>query len=650
VIARSSIGSGHGDPLWSPSPERVERAPFTRFAAAAGRPRDYHELWRWSVEDLEGFWAAVWEFFDIQADGDRSTVLATRAMPGARWFPDVRLNLAEHAFRGKDDADTAILYASDSPGLGEWTWGELRRETTRIREGLVAAGVGPGDRVAALLPNTPEAVAAFLATASLGAIWSSSAPELGARAVIDRFAQIEPKVMLVVDGYRYGGREHDCAEKVGAIAAELSGARLVRFGYLDGSGWEAGFLGDGATPLEFRRVTFDEPLWVLYSSGTTGLPKPIVHGHGGVLLELYKQTVLQFDVQRGDRVFWFTTTSWMMWNFLVGMLLTPASIVLYDGSPAGEVLWDLTARAEATLFGTSASYITACMKDGVEPRNGRDLAALRTVGSTGSPLSREGFRWIYDQLGPDVWLVSSSGGTDVCTAFLGGAPTLPVYSGELQARSLGCDVQAWDPDGRPLTGEVGELVIVQPMPSMPVGLWGDADGSRYRESYFDTYPGVWRHGDWVEISERGTAIIHGRSDATINRGGVRMGTSEIYRAVLALDEVIDALVVEVDGWMPLFVVLRDGLELGENLRTGIARRIRTDCSPRHVPNAVFRVPAIPRTVTGKTLEVPIKRILAGADPESTVSRGALADPAALDWFVRFAATSARHSQSNTRGG
>jgi len=608
-------------------------AALTRFAEAVGRPGSYDELWRWSVEDLEGFWAAVWEFFDVRAGGDPSTVLASRRMPGARWFPDVSLSYPEHVFRGRLEDCVAIRHASESRPPGEWTWGQLQRETARIRAGLHAHGVRRGDRVAAYLPNIPETIAALLATASLGAIWSSAAPEFGARSVIDRFSQIEPKVLLAIDGYRYGGRDFDRTDEVARIAGE-KGTEVVRLGYLDGGGWQDGFLRDG--PLEFERVPFDHPLWVLYSSGTTGLPKPIVHGHGGILLEHLKKMHLHLDAQEGDRVFWFTTTGWMMWNFLVGVLLSPASIVLYDGTPAGEALWDLAADSGTTVFGTSAAYITACMKDGIEPARGRDLSALQAVGSTGSPLPPEAFEWVHDRLGHDTWLFSTSGGTDVCTAFVGGVPTLPVSRGELQARSLGCDVQAWDEECRALTGAVGELVIAQPMPSMPVYFWGDEDGSRYLESYFDTYPGVWRHGDWIEISDRGTAIIHGRSDSTINRGGVRMGTSEIYRAVLALDEITDALVVDVDGWMPLFVVLREDSVLDDELTARIAARVRADCSPRHVPDEVHEIAEVPRTLSGKALEVPVKRILLGHDPDHAASRESLANPGALEPFVELA--------------
>ncbi|MCW2967111.1 MAG: acetoacetate--CoA ligase [Solirubrobacteraceae bacterium] len=626
--------------LWSPSPERVERALITRFARERGLPEDYSALHRWSVEHLEEFWGAVWEHFGVQDTYE--TVLGAREMPGARWFEGTHVNYAAHVFAGKPDDRVAIHHASESRELDTWTWGRLRSETAQIRAGLEAHGVGQGDRVAAFMPNIPETIAAFLATASLGAIWSSAAPEFGARSVIDRFAQIEPKVLLTVDGYRYGDRDFDCSAKVAAIAAELGDTRIVRLGYLDGSGWEHGFLGADAA-LAFASVPFDHPLWVLYSSGTTGLPKAIVHGHGGILLEQLKKMHLHLDAQADDRVFWFSTTGWMMWNFLVGVLLTEASVVLYDGNPAGEALWDLAAAAGITIFGTSAAFIAASMKDGIEPAAGRDLSRLHAVGSTGSPLSPEGFAWVYEQLGADTWLFSTSGGTDVCTAFVGGVPTLPVYEGELQAASLGIDLQAWSQDGRPLIGEVGELVITQPMPSMPVFFWGDPDGERYRESYFDMYPGVWRHGDWIEITDRGTAIIYGRSDSTINRGGVRMGTSEIYRAVLAEDDVVDALVIDVpregaENWMPLFVVLRQGVTLDDEIVNRVKKRVREDCSPRHVPNEVHQIAEVPRTLSGKILEVPVKRILMGTPPEQAASRDSLANPAALDVFAGWRAT------------
>ena len=628
--------------LWRPPADRAEHATIARFARAVGREGDYDALWRWSVDDLEGFWGAIWEFFDVQASEPYERVLGRREMPGAQWFPGSRLSYAEHLFRGRDDDAVAIRPRRRAARALAVDVGRAARADRPHRRRAAALGVGPGDRVAAYMPNIPETIAAFLATASLGAVWSSAAPEFGARSVVDRFAQIEPKVLLAVDGYRYGGRDYDRSEIVAGIAQEI-GAKVVRFGYLDGSGWPAELVGHDE-PLTFEQVPFDHPLWVLYSSGTTGLPKPIVHGQGGILLEHLKKIHLHLDAQEGDRLFWFTTTGWMMWNFLVGALLTPASIVLYDGNPGSPdlgVLWDLAEDTGMTTFGTSASYIASCMKAGVEPREGRDLSALRAVGSTGSPLSPEGFDWVYEHVGSDTWLFSTSGGTDLCTAFVGGVPTLPVYEGELQARALGAKVEAFDEDGKAVIGQVGELVLTEPMPSMPIGFWGDDDGSRLRESYFSMYPGIWRHGDWIEITERGTAIISGRSDSTINRGGIRMGTSEIYRAVLADEDVADALVVDIpregtDGWMPLFVVLREGATLDDDLVARIKKRIREDCSPRHVPDEIHQIAEVPRTLSGKALEVPVKRILMGDPPDKAASRESLANPAALDYFVELA--------------
>jgi acetoacetyl-CoA synthetase len=625
--------------LWEPSAERIESSELTRYMRRLDRGFErYDELWRWSVDDIEGFWASLWEHFDIQASKPYERVLGRRQMPGAEWFPGAELSYAEHVFRGHQAGDVALVHASELRPLAETTWGELRAQTAAIRAGLLAHGIVRGDRVVAYMPNIAETVASFLACASIGAIWSSASPDFGARSVVDRFAQIEPKVLLAVDGYRYGGKDFDRLDTVAELRREIPTLEhTFVLPYLGREGnWDE-LLRPGAG-LEFAQLPFDHPLWVLYSSGTTGLPKPIVHGQGGILLEHLKKLHLHLDVRAGDRLFWFTTTGWMMWNLLLGGLLTDAAIVLYDGNPATpdmDVLWDLAERSGMTCFGTSAAYIGACMKAGVEPARGRDLSLLRSVGSTGSPLSPEGFRWVYDHVGADTWLFSTSGGTDVCTAFVGGVPTLPVYEGELQGRALGAAVEAFDEAGTSVVGEVGELVLTEPMPSMPLYFWGDDDGSRYRESYFETYPGVWRHGDWIEITSRGTAIIYGRSDSTINRGGVRMGTSELYRVVLGVDEVVDALVVDADGFMPLFVVLREGAELDDGLRAEIARRIRADCSPRHVPNAIHAAPEIPRTLSGKILEVPVKRILLGAAPEQVASRDSLANPQALDWFVAW---------------
>jgi acetoacetyl-CoA synthetase len=639
--------------LWRPEPGLVEHSTMTRFMrwAEADRGlqlRSYDELWRWSVSDVANFWGAIWRFFDVVADGDVEPVLESAEMPGARWFPGARLSYAEHVMRGKPDDGVAIRHASELRELATWTWAELREQVASIRAGLAGMGVGSGDRVMAFMPNLPETIAAFLATSSLGAVWSSCSPDFGVGSVVDRFAQIEPKVLLAVDGYRYGGKDFAKGDVIARLQAELpSLERTVVLPYLGDEGdWEQSF-GRTDVPLDFVRVPFDHPLWILFSSGTTGLPKALVHGHGGILLEHLKQLHLHLNAQAGDRIFWFTTTGWMMWNFLVSALLTPASVVLYDGNPGNDgmsVLWDLAEQTQTTCFGTSAAFVHASMKAGIEPATGRELSSLKSVGSTGSPLSAEGFRWIYEQLGSDTWLFSMSGGSDVCSAFVGGTPLLPVRLGELQARALGVDVRSFDDAGRELVDEVGELVVVQPMPSMPVGFWGDADGARYRETYFDTYPGIWRHGDWIRITADGGAVISGRSDATINRGGIRMGTAEIYRAALGVDGIQDALVVDVpdplgtgEAWMPLFVVLADGEALTEALVTSLRRSIRSACSPRHVPDEVIAVREIPRTLSGKVLEVPIKRLLMGGTAEQIVSRDSLANPDAFDWFAGYAA-------------
>ncbi len=661
-MSETEAAARRGELLWEPSPESVERSQMTRYMRWLADERglsfdDYEALWRWSATEIEDFWASIWDFFEVQAADPYSEVLAERRMPGAEWFGGTRLSYPEHIFRNRDDSDVAVRHASELRELGRVTWGELRDQVARAAAGLRAVGVERGDRVVAYMPNIPETLVAFLATASIGAIWSSCSPDFGASSVVDRFAQIEPRVLFCVDGYRYGGRDFDRTDVVAGLQGAMpSLERTVVLPYLDADPdlsklqpaitWDELLASGEDAALEFEQVPFDHPLWVLYSSGTTGLPKAIVQGHGGILLEQLKKLNLHVDAQEGDRLFWFTTTGWMMWNFLVGGLLTPASIVLYDGSPGHPdmgVLWDLAERTGTTCFGTSASYIAACMKAGVEPSAGRELSNLRSVGSTGSPLSPEGFEWVYEHVGRDTWLFSTSGGTDVCTAFVGGVPLLPVYRGELQGRALGAKVEAFDSDGNSIIDEVGELVITEPMPSMPLYLWGDADGSRYHASYFDVYPGVWRHGDWIEITSRGTAIIYGRSDSTINRQGVRMGTSEIYRAVHGVSEVADALVVDIpkpgtEGWMPLFVVLGEGETLSDELTAEIKRSIRELCSPRHVPDVVYEIDEVPRTLSGKVLEVPVKRILTGTAPEQAASRDSLANPRSLDYFVELAGT------------
>jgi acetoacetyl-CoA synthetase len=671
-------------PLWTPSVEMVQGARITDFRRWVQDRRglkfaDYAELWQWSVDEIERFWADIWEYCGVRASVPYERVLADRGsegsssgrrqMPGARWFEGAQLNYAENLLeREHDPAETAVFHASELRPLGELTWGQLSEQVAALAEGLRSLGVGRGDRVAAYMPNIPEALIAFLASASIGAIWSCAAPEFGARSVVDRFAQIEPKVLFVVDGYRHGGKDFDRTEALQTIVAGLPTVEHgVMLAYLNGAagtdGLPGGLLwqellerGSGAKP-RYEQVPFEHPLWVLYSSGTTGLPKAIVHGHGGMLVEQMKKSQLHLDLRRGERMFWFTTTGWMMWNFLVGCLFADAAIVLFDGSPGYPdlgALWRLAEQAKITCMGVSAGFLASCEKAGVEPAKDFDLKALRGIGSTGSPLAPEGFRWVYEHVGSDIWLFSTSGGTDVCTAFVGGCPLLPVYEGEIQTRALGCAVEAWDEHGQSLTDELGELVLTAPLPSMPLFLWGDCDGERMRESYFDMYPGIWRHGDWIRITPRGGAVIYGRSDSTINRQGVRMGTSEIYRATSAIEEVVDALVVDipraggpdsgpVDGgvgteelWMILFVVLRDGLLLEPELEVRIKQRIREDCSPRHVPNQVLQIDEVPRTLSGKVLEVPVKRILMGAVPSEAASVESLANPHSLDYFVKLA--------------
>jgi acetoacetyl-CoA synthetase len=667
-------------PLWAPSAEDMDGAEMTRFMRWAGERRGrsfehYEQLRRWSVQELEEFWGDIWEFCGVRASKPYERVLDARTMPGASWFEGAELNYAQNLLRAdRDPGAVAVLHSSELRDLGEITWGELSAQVAAAAGGLRSLGVARGDRVVAYMPNIPETLVAFLAVASIGAIWSSAAPEFGARSVIDRFSQIEPKVLLSVDGYRHGGKDFDRMEVLESILAELPTVEhTVVLPYLSEGdipdrstagrlSWNKLLaLGHGADGADlghrFEQVPFDHPLWVLYSSGTTGLPKAIVHGHGGILIEQLKKR-MHLDLRPGDRMFWFTTTGWMMWNFLVGCLHSDAAIVLYDGSPAHPdlgSLWSLAERAGITCMGVSAGLLSSTEKAGVEPARDYDLRALRAIGSTGSPLAPESFRWIYRHVDSDIWLFSTSGGTDVCTAFVGGCPLLPVYEGELQCRVLGCAVEAWDEQGRSLSDEVGELVITEPMPSMPLFFWGDADGERLRESYFSMYPGVWRHGDWIRITPRGGAVIYGRSDSTINRQGVRMGTSEIYRAASAVPDVLDALVVDVprpgeagELWMILFVVLAPGLILDDELTAQIKRRIREDCSPRHVPNEVLQIGEVPRTLSGKVLEVPVKRILMGAAPAEAASVDSLVNPRSLEYFVELASELAPGPADSTR--
>jgi acetoacetyl-CoA synthetase len=642
--------------LWEPSPEVKRRSHFARYLAWLERERGlrfagYHDAQEWSATHIEEFWASLWDFFAVKAAEPYETVLASRGMPGARWFPGARLNYAENALRHDDDGHPALLFASELRPLEEVSWAELRRRVAAVAASLRAMGVGRGDRVAAYLPNIPEAVVGLLASASIGAVWSSCSPDFGVQGAVERFQQIEPSVLIAVDGYVSGGKRIGRRAEVATLRQQLPSLRhtvLVPYldpdARLDGAAQWGELLG-GSGPLEFEAVPFDHPLWVLYTSGTTGPPKAIVHGHGGIVLEHLKAHALQRDVGPGDRLFWFTTTGWMMWNLLVGGLLTGCTVVLYDGSPAYpdlHVLWRIAQDARITHFGVSASFFATRTRARVRPGDRFDLGALRVLGATGSPLSPEGFRWIYDAVKRDVWLATGSGGTDVCTGLVGACPYLPVHEGELQGRALGVAAHAFDEAGRPVVGQVGELVLTEPLPSMPLFFWNDPDGARYRESYFDTFPGVWRHGDLVRFTERGSAVIHGRSDSTLNRLGVRIGTSEIYRTVEAMPEVLDSLVVglelpEAGYYMPLFVVPAGGAVLDDALRARIRDELRTRFSRWHVPDEIVAVPAVPRTMNGKKVEVPVKRILQGEPAGRVVSPGSLANPEALDFFVDFAA-------------
>lgn len=653
-----SVQLAEGTLLWEPSAAFRDATTLADYLAWLERERglrfaDYAALWRWSVDDLEAFWSSIVDYYAILLRGTWSRVLGRRTMPGAIWFDGAELNYAEVLFEHIRPDRPALLFQSERHPLREMSGAELEASVAAVAAGLRRLGVGRGDRVVAVVPNIPEALIAFLACASLGAIWASCSPDFGTRSLIDRFAQISPKVLLAVDGYTYGGKAFDRRTIIDEIRLELpSLEQTVLIPYLDPDA-AADRLGEMAwtdlvagpvEPLAFESVPFDHPLWVLYSSGTTGLPKAIVHGHGGVVIEHAKAIGLMFDVRDGDRMFWFTTTGWMMWNFLIGSMLVGGVPVLYDGSPAYpglDALWDLAAEAEVALFGTSAAYLAACMKAGIRPGTDRDLSRLRCIGSTGSPLAVEVFGWVYDAIKPDVWLVSVSGGTDVVSAFVGGCPLLPVHAGELQAPALGARVEAFDEAGRSVLDQTGELVLTAPLPSMPVFLWNDPDGQRYRESYFEMYPGVWRHGDWIRITDRGRAVIEGRSDSTLNRRGVRFGTSELYGVVERLPEVLDSLVIglELPGggyWMPLFVVLADGVELDSAVTARVTGAIREALSQRHVPDLIVAVPAIPRTLTGKKMEVPVKRLLLGRPLEEVAAQGATADLRAFDFFVDFA--------------
>ena len=638
-------------PIWVPDPADVASAQVTDFARLAGQRAgrdftDYAELLRWSVEDVAGFWGCVCNYFDVIASGEDDVVLADASMPGARWFPDARLNYVDQVFRDRPDDDIALLELDESGRYREVTWTQLRTQVAALAAALLDYGVGLGDRVVGYLPNGSEAVIAFLATASIGAIWSACGMDYAPTAALGRFGQLEPVVLVAADGYHNGGTRYDRTDAVTQLRAGLptlratiAVERVEAEPMLDTVRW--GDLVSGTHSLTTTPVPFDHPLWVLFSSGTTGLPKGIVHGHGGVLLEHLKAIALQCDLRRGDRYWWYTTPSWMMWNFQVSGLLVGATIVCYDGSPAYptvDALWHRAAQLGVRLLGTSPAYLSTCAKRGVRPGMDHDLSRLRTLGVTGSTLPAPSYHWVAENVGQHVQIASITGGTDVVTAFAGSAPNVPVWPGEISAPYLGVALDALDPDGRSVRGAVGELVITEPMPSMPVSFWNDPDGTRYRDAYFGAYPGVWRHGDWVTITDRGSLVMHGRSDATLNRNGIRMGSADIYEAVEQIPEITEALVIgveETDGgyWMPLFVTLQSGVSLDDALRARIRTAIREHASPRHVPDEVYAAPGIPHTRTGKKLEVPVKRMLQGTATGAAFDAGSVDQPELVDWFV-----------------
>ena len=661
-------------PLWTPSALRIERSRLHHFMRWLEKERqlsfaDYASLWAWSVEDLEQFWGAVWDYFALQSSTPITRVLGSAAMPGAVWFEGARLNLAQQMFRfhdaeidGGDGDRAAIISQSELRPMARLSWRDLRRQITAVANTLRALGLGPGDRVVAYLPNIAEAVVAFYACASIGAIWSSCSPDMGSASVLDRFRQIDPKLLIAVDGYRYGGKDFDRMEVVDGMHAALPTLQhVVLLPYLSANKgsesrrdyampWADLFTHPAAhaQPIAFEQVPFDHPLWILYSSGTTGMPKPIVQGHGGSLIEGVKGHALHLDLGADDLFHWFSTTGWIMWNAQITGLLVGAGICIYDGNPGYPdlgTLWHFAEKAGATFFGAGSAFYANCMKAGITPARVADLHRLRAVGATGSPLSAEAYHWIYREVGADVMLAAVSGGTDVAASFVGACPILPLYAGEMQCRCLGVAVYALDEAGQPLTDAVGELVVTRPMPSMPLYFWNDAGGKRYFESYFDHYPGWWRHGDWLRITPRGGAVIYGRSDTTINRHGIRMGTSEIYRVVEDLPEILDSLVVDLEylgrpSYMPLFVVLQPGAVLDAALKQRISAAIRSDLSARHVPNDVFAVADIPRTLTGKKMELPIKNLLLGMPLEKIANRDAMGNPGSLGFFVAFAAARA----------
>jgi acetoacetyl-CoA synthetase len=653
-----------GDLLWTPSRERIERSRITRFmrwleAERGLRFDDYGSLWRWSVADLDGFWSALWDHFGIAASVPPERALGRRQMPGAQWFPGARLNYAENVLSHARPGAEALVFLSERRPATSLSWEELCSRVRRLATSLRELGVVKGDRVVGCLPNTPDAVVAMLATTSIGAIWSGCGPDFGTRGVLDRFSQLAPKVLFCVDGYQYGGKRYDRRAEMTRIVGELPTLEhVVLVPYLEASDRRplvpGGRLWDEllsrpevpAAGFAFEQVPSDHPLWILFSSGTTGLPKPIVHGHAGITIEQMKNVQLHMDVHPGQRMFFYTTTGWMMWNFLASALLSDVIPVLYDGNPAWpepDVLWRAVEEQRLSFFGASPTYQQVMAKAGIVPRERFDLSSLDTITLAGSPVTPECMLWFHENVKRDMWVQSGSGGTDVCSGFCGGVVSQPVYAGEIQAPELGVALKAYDANGRELVDQVGEMVITEPMPSMPVCFWNDPGDVRYRQTYFEDFPGVWRHGDFFRINRRGGCFVLGRSDATLNRYGVRIGTAEIYRTLAGLPGIEDSLIVNLDlpggrFFMPLFVKLAEGVELDEALGRAIRDRLRNDYSPRHVPDKIIEVGAIPMTLTGKKLEVPVRRILSGVPPEKAANRDAMANPAALDFFIEYART------------
>ena len=644
-----------GDILWTPGPDARTNSRIGQYMQWLEDERDlrfdtYDDLWEWSVSDLDAFWRSMWDYFEVESATPVGPVLGRREMPGAEWFPGTKVNYAGEFLRRSAERpdEVAVIGVSQTRETVTYTVAKLSELIGRIRMGLQRLGVKTGDRVVAYMPNVPETVAAFLATASLGAIWASAAPEFGPQAVTDRFGQLEPVVLLVADGYRYGDKDIDVRDRVAAIREAMPSVRhTVALSYngreIDGAIPWSEFTAETG-PIEAVPVAFDHPLMVLFSSGTTGLPKAIVHGHGGIIIETFKSHALSWDLGPGDRLMWFSTTAWMMWNALVSALLTGSSIVCVDGNPMWPDLgaqWRIAQEVRPTMMGLGPAFIMACIKAGLSPADEFDLSSLRMLSAAGSPLPTEGFVWINEQFGHQAQFAIGSGGTDVCTGLVQGYPIVPTYAGEISTKCLGVAAYAYDEAGEVVVGELGELVITEPMPSMPVALWGDDDMARYRATYYEQYPGVMRFGDWVRFSEHGSSVIAGRSDATLNRGGVRIGTAEIYRIIELKPDVEDSLVMHLEdpaggnGELLLFVKLTEGT-LDDDMRAEIATSLRQALSPRHVPDTIIQVRSVPRSLTGKKLELPVKKIMRGSDPSSVASRQALADPTSLDEYIEFA--------------